>query len=194
MDCELVAFTLWNLQLFLGGFLLLRHSCTNVLGPKFRISSTIYFHCRKSIMYIVLQALQLIDHVCIIYAKNLSHWPGRTVRKLITSFYGCVILQLMLALMVYFHFWAAYFKLHISFNEFYLKAMFQFDSFEGPEVKFHHVLVHKAMMLRCYHMTSVCGMPDQSICERFEWVLFQICTYLLIFSFFVIWNRNTCQE
>ena len=124
MDCELVAFTLWNLQLFLGGFLLLRHSCTNVLGPKFRISSTIYFHCRKSTMYIVLQALQLIDHVCIIYAKNLSHWPGRTVRKLITSFHGCVILQLMLALMVYFYIWAAYLNCIIPSVKFNLRLCY----------------------------------------------------------------------
>ena len=60
--------------------------------------------------------------------------------------------------------------------------MFQPDSFEGPKVKIDHVLVHKAMMLRCYHMTIACGMPDQSICEKFVWVLFQICTYLLIYS------------
>ena len=48
--------------------------------------------------------------------------------------------------------------------------MFQPDSFEGPKVKFDHVLVHEAMI--------ACGMPDQSICKKFEWVLFRLCTFL----------------
>ena len=59
------------------------------------------------------------------------------------------------------------FVVHISINDIYFRVMFQPDSFEGPKVKFDHVLVHKAMMLRCDHRTIACGMPDQSICKKF---------------------------
>merc|ERR1712240_601548 len=79
MDCELVAFTLWNLQLFLGGFLLLRRSCTNVLGLSFKISSQFYFHCWNILLYIVLAALNFTDHICIYHAKYLSLWHCRPV-------------------------------------------------------------------------------------------------------------------
>ena len=42
--------------------------------------------------------------------------------------------------------------------------MLQFSNLEGPKVKFDHVLLHEAMI--------ACDMPDQSICKKFEWVLF----------------------
>jgi len=86
------------------------------------------------------------------------------------------------------------FVVHISINDIYFKVMFQPDSFEGPKVKFDHVLVHKAMMLRYGHRTIACGMPDQSICKKFEWVLFQNLYIPFNLLFIVIWNRNTCQE
>ena len=45
MDWDLTVFTLWNLQLFVSGFLLLKHSTMIVLGLSFKISSQFYFHC-----------------------------------------------------------------------------------------------------------------------------------------------------
>ena len=68
--------------------------------------------------------------------------------------------------------------------------MFQFDSFEGPKIKFDHVLVHKAMMLRCDHRTIACGMPGQSIGKKFEWVLFMLCTLLFNLLFICYFEQK----
>ena len=182
MDCDLVAYTLWNLQLFVGGFLLLRHSCTDVLGPIFKIRSQFYFHCRNVIVYIVLSALNFTDHVYIYNAKYLSLWHCRPVLNLFTYLVEELFLLLMLLFLVYFYIWAECLFVHISVNDIYFRVMFQPDSFEGPKVKIDHVLVHKAMILQCGHRTIACGMPGQSIGKKFEWVLFMLCTYLLMYS------------
>ena len=58
MDLDLTVFTLWNLQLFVSGFLLLKHSTMIVLGLSFKISSQFYFHCWNIILYIALTALK----------------------------------------------------------------------------------------------------------------------------------------
>ena len=194
MDWDLTVFTLWNLQLFVSGFLLLKHSTMIVLGLSFKISSQFYFHCWNILLYIVLAALNFTDHICIYHAKYLSLWHCRPVLNPFTYLVEKLFLLLMLLFLVYFYIWAAYFKLHNSFNEFYFKAMLQLSNFEGPKVKFDHVLVHKAMMLRYDHRTIACGMPDQSICKKFEWVLFQNLYIPFNLLFIVIWNRNTCQE
>ena len=124
MDCDLAAFTFWNLQLFVSGFLLLRHLITNVLGPNFKISSQIYFHCRNVILYIVLAALNFIDHGCIFYTKTLPSVMATQSGLSFTYFVKYLFLLLMLLFLVYFYIWAAYFILHISFNEFYLRLCY----------------------------------------------------------------------
>ena len=124
MDCDLVAFTLWNLQLFVGGFLLLGHSSTNVLGPKFKICSQIYFHCRNVILYIVLAAQNFIDHGCIFCTKTLPSVMATQSGISFTYFVKYLFLLLMLLFLVYFYIWAAYFILHISFSEFSLRLCY----------------------------------------------------------------------
>ena len=159
MDCDLVAYTLWNLQLFMGGFLLLRHSCTNVLGPNFKIRSQFYFHCRNVILYIVLSALNFTDHVYIYNAKYLSLWHCRPVLNLFTYLVEELFLLLMLLFLVYFYIWAECLFVHISVNDISFRVMFQSDNFLGPRVKFDYVLGHIAMMLRCGNRTiasSIC--------------------------------------
>ena len=155
MDWDLTVFTLWNLQLFVSGFLLLKHSTMIVLGLSFKISSQFYFHCRNIILYIVLTALNIIDHVCIYHAKCLSLWHGRPVLNPFTYLVQSLFLLLMPIFLVYFYIWAECLFVHISANDIYFKVMYHPDSFEGPKVKFDHVLVHEAMI--------ACDMPDQSI-------------------------------
>ena len=219
MYCDLVAYTLWNLQLFVGGFLLLRHSCTDVLGPIFKIRSQFYFHCRNVIVYIVLSALNFTDHVYIYNAKYLSLWHCRPVLNLFTYLVEELFLLLMLLFLVYFYIWAECLFVHISVNDISFRVMFQSDNFLGPRVKFDYVLGHIAMMLRCgnrtiassiclnisnghaivmtsriitssvtlkYFRNHACGTTCRNICEKFVSVLFRLCTFLLIYSLFVI--------
>ena len=124
MDWNLAVFTLGNLQLFVGRFLLLRHSSTNVLGPNFKISSQIYFHCRNVILYIVLAAHNFIDHGCIFCTKTLPSVMATQSGLSFTYFVKYLFLLLMLLFLVYFYIWAAYFILHISFSEFSLRLCY----------------------------------------------------------------------
>ena len=77
-------------------------------GTKFKISSQFYFHCWNIILYIVLTALNIIDHVCIYHTKCLSLWHGRPVLNLFTYLVENLFLLLMLLCLVYFYIWAEY--------------------------------------------------------------------------------------
>ena len=142
MDWNLAAYTYWNLQLLVSGFLFLKYSCANVLGPIIMISSQFYFHFRNFMMYIILTALNFIDHICIFQAKHSSLWSGQTVGRLCTYLVKYLFLLLMLVFLVCFYIWAECLFVHISVNDIYFRVMFQPDSFEGPKVKIDHVLVH----------------------------------------------------
>ena len=124
MDWELAAFTFWNLQLFVSGFLLLRHSITNVLGPNFKFSSQIYFHCWNVLLYIVLAALDFTDHSCIYHAKYLSLWHCRPVLNPFTYLVEKLFLLLMLLFLVYFYIWAAYLNCIIPSVKFILRLCY----------------------------------------------------------------------
>ena len=142
MDCNLAALTLWNLQLFVGRFLLLRHSSTNVLGPNFKISSQFYFHCRKVILYIVLAALNFVDHVCIFRTKTLPSVMATQSGLSFTYLVKYLFLLLMLLFLVYFYIWAKCLIVHNSVNDFYFKVMLRSELYIGTKINFNNVLVH----------------------------------------------------
>ena len=139
MDCDLVAFTLWNLQLFVGGFLLLGHSSTNVLGPKFKICSQIYFHCRNVILYIVLAAQNFIDHGCIFCTKTLPSVMATQSGLSFTYLVKYLFLLLMLLFLVYFYIWAKCLIVHNSVNDFYFKEMLRSELYIGTKLNFNKV-------------------------------------------------------
>ena len=124
MDWDLTVFTLWNLQLFVSGFLLLKHSTMIVLGLSFKISSQFYFHCWNILLYIVLAALNFTDHICIYHAKYLSLWHCRPVLNPFTYLVEKLFLLLMLLFLVYFYIWAAYLNCIIPSVKFNLRLCY----------------------------------------------------------------------